>query len=105
MSRRLEYIVPHCEDLKPVVAIGTIENDFFNGEYKLNKMTFGCILKVKFKSFLEEKPKQHNPLIVKFDNGDIDHAYYVEWSNTIYPRYKTSGVAIEWCYRLKNYTK
>jgi hypothetical protein len=98
--KKINYTVPHCEDGKPVMAEGLIKNDWFEGEYRLNGMTFGCTIKVPFKKFSNEKPKDKTPLIVKFEDGSIDHAYYVGYTHTVYPRsLYHRPIPIEWCYR------
>lgn len=98
--KKVNYTVPHCEDWRPIVAKGVIEGDYFICEYKLNGMTYGCTIKVPFKSFLDEKPKDKTPLIVRFEDGSIDHAYYVGYTDTVYPRSTFHRpVPKEWCYR------
>lgn len=100
VKRKVSFTVPHCEDWKPVVAKGFIEGDYFTGEYRLKGMTYGCTIKVPFKSFLIEKPNDKVPLIVRFEDGSVDHAYYVGYTNMLYPRsLYHRPVAKEWCYR------
>lgn len=92
----IEYFVEHYGE--PVIAKGVIENGYFIGAYRKNGFDYDVTMEVKFKNFEDETPEQFKPLIVLFENGETDHAYYVTWSDTVYTR-KIKSKAVAWCYR------
>jgi len=57
---------------------------------------------VIFRNFSDETPLEFEPLIVKFENGVIDYAYYVKVRKWVFPRdLSINSKPISWCYRFK----
>jgi hypothetical protein len=69
-------------------------------DYKKDGMNYSALLEIPWVNFEDKYPKDHTPLLVELDNGNIDRAYYVGWSNTLYFRSDSSKThtGIKWYY-------